>query len=212
MNLVYFCGSSMSVSSDLYCLTSMLLEHGYNFNSSGFTGFVFGLFQFPGFVLAFLTGYSRIVGSHFCWSLTMNKGLFALHSTFHRLRISFPTPLAPRRGRNLLGTVETCHLFSCLEPRLSLSSPMSSCSLCHVLMSCFLLRMVDLTIADIKLSYVGRVCLVQFSVLFVLVDATLVCWFIGQRLWSQPGRPCRSVAGVTFAKPFCLQVLNGLSI
>jgi len=95
---------------------------------------------------------------------------------------------------------------------LSLSSPLSSCGPCHVVMSCFLLRLVDLTIADIKLSYIGRVCLVQFSVLFVLVDATLVCWFIGQRLWSQPGRPCRSVARVTFAKPFCLQVLNGLSI
>lgn len=129
-----------------------------------------------------------------------------MHSTFHRLRISFLTPFAPRRGRNLLGTVETCHLFFVLNP--ACLCPL----LCHVLMSCFLLRMVDLTVADIKLSYVGRVCLVQFSVLFVLVDATLVCWFIGQRLWSQPGRTCRLVAGVTFAKPFCLQVLNGLSI
>lgn len=143
--------------------------------------------------------------------MTTNKCISALHSTFHRLRIFCPTPFALRRGRNLLGTVQTCHLF-CLERHLSLSSPLSSCGPCHVVMSCFLLRLVDLTIADIKLSYVGRVCLVQFSVLFVLVDATLVCWFIGQRLWSQPGRPCRSVARVTFAKPFCLQVLNGLSI
>lgn len=64
--LVNVCGDSMSICNDLYCLTSRCLSTVMISIVPGYASFVFGPFQFPTVVLAFLTGYSQNVGSYLC--------------------------------------------------------------------------------------------------------------------------------------------------